>query len=91
MENKSIVEELWHGNILPQQEGDKHGEEIKELHALADRNRDVLKAHLNAEGLDRLERYDENLSEFLSLREEDVFVNAFCLGMRLATEYLSEK
>ncbi|MBQ8173929.1 MAG: hypothetical protein IJ009_00840 [Clostridia bacterium] len=85
-----IIQELWHGNILPQQEEGKHEEEIKELRALADRNRDMLKAHLNEEGLDRLERYDENLSELMSLREEDIFENAFRLGVRLAIECLME-
>lgn len=91
LENKSIVEELWHGNVLPQEEEGRYEEEVKDLRLLIAQNRGRVLKHLSEEGKEHLERYDEAIKEHAAMRESDIFVNAFRLGVRIASECLTEK
>ena len=88
IENTSVVEELWNGDLQPQEERGRYEEEIADLDEIIAQNRRRLLGGLEKEGREWLERYDEAIKERAAMREGDVFVNAFRLGMRIASECL---
>ena len=79
----NILEELWYGNINPQEESKEHNRAIKELLNLMGRNRNQLQATLTPEQQVILEKYDDCVNEMYSLIETAIFAYAFRLGGRL--------
>ena len=79
----NILEELWYGNINPQEESKEHNRAIKELMNLMGRNRDALSSTLTEEQQEVLEKYDDCVNEMYSLIESEIFSYAFRLGGRL--------
>ena len=63
----TLLEELWYGNITPQEDSTKHSTEVKHLIALMGKNRDILCAKLTDEQKDVLANYDGCVNEMLSV------------------------
>ena len=59
----NILDELWYGNINPQEESKEHNRAIKELLNLMGRNRDQLQANMTPEQQVILEKYDDCVNE----------------------------
>ena len=85
---KSILEELWYGNIDPQLDATRDNKEVKNLLALMMQNREKLCEKLNDEEKEILEKYDDCQIEMNSLIEREIFRYAVSLGMRLSIEGL---
>ena len=85
---KSILEELWYGNIDPQVDATRDNNEVKNLLALMMQNREKLCEKLNDEEKEILEKYDDCQIEMNSLIEREIFRYAVSLGMRLSFESL---
>ena len=85
---KSILEELWYGNIDPQVDATRDNKEVKNLLTLMMQNREKLCEKLNDEEKDILEKYDDCQIEMNSLIEREIFRYAVSLGMRLSFESL---
>lgn len=85
-----ILEELWHGNIVPQDMCKENDPRICELHALISRNRAELAPTLTEEQKIVLEKYDDNFNELTSITECRIFVQGFRLGAKLMLEALQE-
>lgn len=79
----NILEDLWYGNINPQEESKEHNRAIKELLNLMGRNRDALSSTLTEEQREVLEKYDDCVNEMYGLIEVEIFTYAFRLGGRL--------
>ena len=79
----NILEELWYGNINPQEQSKESSQAIKELLKLMGRNRDRLYDSMTAEQRETLEKYDDCVNEMYSLIELEIFSYAFRLGGRL--------
>ena len=79
----SILDELWYGNINPQEQSKDNNRAIRELLNLMGRNRDQLQATLTPEQQVILEKYDDCVNEMYGLIEAAVFAYAFRLGGRL--------
>ena len=79
----SILDELWYGNINPQEQSKDNNRAIKELLNLMGRNRDRLQATMNAEQQELLEKYDDCVNEMYGMIETAIFAYAFRLGGRL--------
>ena len=87
---KSIINELWHGNIVPQEDSRNNSPEMKELmEYIARHHADLLKT-LNDEQKEIFEKFDDCWSEYMSLAEAAIFEYAFKLGMRITIEILTE-
>ena len=87
---KSIINELWHGNICPQTDSRNNSPEKKELmEYIARHHADLLKT-LNDEQKEIFEKFDDCWSEYMSLAEAAIFEYAFKLGMRITIEILTE-
>ena len=87
---KSILEELWYGNICPETDKRSSSEEMKQLMKYMARHHDNLMETLTDEQKDIFERFDDCWGEYASLAEMSIFIYAFKLGMQLAIEVLTE-
>ena len=79
---KSTLEELWRGNVNPQEDSRNNTPEMKKLMEYMARHHNNLLKVLTEEQRDIFERFDDCWSEYASLAEEAIFVYAFRLGAR---------
>ena len=85
---KSIIEELWRGNIDPQNDRLINTPEMKQLiEYIAHHHEDLLKT-LSDEQKEIFEKLDDCQREYASYAEEAIFTYAFKLGARLIAEAL---
>ena len=88
---RGIIEELWHGNIVPQSDSRNNSVEMKQLmEYMARRHNDLLKT-MTDEQRETFEKFDDCWSEYASLSEAAIFKYAFKLGMRMAIETLTRE
>ena len=87
---KSIIKELWHGNINPQEDSRNSSPEMKELMEYMARHHDDLLKTLTDEQKEIFEKFEDCWGEYASYAEEAIFEYAFNLGMQIAIETLTE-
>ena len=82
------IRELFYGNIHPFERDVSKNSEGDRLNQLINRHTVTLKATLNDQEIQILEKLKDALSEQSSLCECEGFVNGFRLGVRLMAEVL---
>ena len=87
---RSILQELWCGNICPQTDSRNNSSEMKELMEYMARHHDDLLKTMTDEQKEIFEKFDDCWSEYMSLAEAAIFEYAFKLGMQIAIETLTE-
>ena len=85
---KSVLEELWYGNLCPQDEIAHNTRELKELRGLTKENLDKLCKSISCDKTELLLRYEESLSELNAACGRDLFIYAFGLGAKLMADAL---
>ena len=88
---KQTIEELWHGNIIPQEDSRTNSPEMKELLSYMARHHEDLEKSFTDEQKEIFEKFDDCWSEYASYAEEAIFNYAFRLGMRIAIETLTRE
>ena len=88
---KSTLEELWRGNVNPQEDSRNNTPEMKKLMEYMARHHDNLLKVLTEEQRDIFERFDDCWSEYASLAEEAIFVYAFRLGAQMMLDILRKE
>ena len=88
---RSVINELWHGNICPQNDSRNNSPEMKELMGYMSRHHDDLLKTMTDEQREIFEKFDDCWSEYSSYAEEAIFEYAFKLGARLAMEVQADK
>lgn len=88
---RTLLEELWYGNVYPQEQSTEHNSEIKELISLMGKNREILSSALTDEQNLTLEKYDDCVNEMNSIIEKEVFAYGFRLGGKLMLEVLTDR
>ena len=86
---KSILEELWYGNICPETDKRSNSEEMKQLMKYMARHHDSLMETMTDEQKDIFERFDDCWGEYASLAEKSIFIYAFKLGARFVHEIMT--
>ena len=86
---RSILEELFYGNICPNTDCRSHDKETKQLMGYIADHHDNLLSTLNDQQKEILEKFDDCYSELIDINERDIFSYAFKLGMRIAIEVLT--
>ena len=84
-----IIQELWHGNIVPQEDSRNNTKEMKELISYIARHDEDLDKLLTEEQKAIFEKYQDCWNEYVSLAEAAIFEYAFKLGMTIAIETLT--
>ena len=87
---ESIIKELWHGNIIPQEDSRTNSKEMKELLGYMARHHEDLEKTFSEEQKEIFEKFRDCWSEYTSLSEAEIFSYAFKLGMRIAIETLTK-
>ena len=88
---RSVINELWHGNIVPQEDSRNNSPEMKELIEYMARHHDDLLKTMTDEQREIFEKFDDCWSEYSSYAEEAIFEYAFKLGARLTMEVQADK
>ena len=88
---KSILEELFYGNICPNTDCRGNDEQTKELMVYIADHHNALKGELTDKQKEILEKFDDCWNELTDITEREIFVYAFKLGARIAIEVLSSK
>ena len=86
---KSILKELWYGNICPDIECRKSSKEAKKLIGYIADHHDNLRRTLTDKQRELLEKFDDCYAELTDINEREIFVYAFRLGARMAIEIMS--
>ena len=85
---KSILEEIFYGNICPSTDCRSKDEETKKLmEHLADHH-EKLNNTLTDKQKELLAKFDDCYGELTDINEREIFVYAFRLGARIAIEVL---
>ena len=87
----NVIKELWHGNIVPQDDSRNNSLEMKELMEYMARHHDDLLKSMTDEQKEIFEKFDDCWSEYMSLAEAAIFEYAFKLGANLILNVLEQK
>ena len=85
---RSILEELWYGNVCPSEGCREVKKETKELMKFIAEHHDNLYATLNEKQKELLEKFDDCSAELTDTNERDIFVYAFRLGAKIMLEVM---
>ena len=86
---RSILEELFYGNICPSTDCRSQDKETKRLMGYIADHHDNLLSALNDEQKELLEKFDDCYNELTDINEREIFSYAFKLGARMMLEVLS--
>ena len=87
---RSILEELFYGNICPNTDCRSYDKETKQLMGYIADHHDNLLSTLNDQQKELLEKFDDCYNELTDINERAIFSYAFKLGMRIAIEVLTD-
>ena len=87
---RSILEELFYGNICPNTDCRSQDKETKQLMGYIADHHDNLLSTLNDQQKELLEKFDDCYNELTDINEREIFSYAFKLGMRIAIEVLTD-
>ena len=80
------IEELWHGNIVPQEDSRTNTKAMKELLGYMAKHHEELESGFTDEQRETFEKFQDYYGEYMSLAEEAIFEYAFKLGAQLMLE-----
>lgn len=86
---KSILEELFYGNVCPNTDFRNKDKETKELMGYVADHHDALMAEMNDKQRETFEKFDDCWDELTDINEREIFVYAFRLGARIAIDVLA--
>ena len=82
----NAIKELWHGNIVPQEDSRTNTKAMKELLGYMAKHHEELESGFSNEQRETFEKFQDYYGEYMSLAEEAIFEYAFKLGARLMLE-----
>ena len=85
---RSILEELWYGNICPNNECHEATSEAKILMGYIADHHDSLQATLTEKQKEILEKFNDCYAELTDMNEREIFAYAFRLGARIAIDVM---
>ena len=88
---RSILEELFYGNICPNTDCRSQDKETKHLMGYIADHHDNLLSTLNEQQKEILEKFDDCYNELIDINERELFTYAFKLGAQIMLAVKSEK
>ena len=88
---RSILEELFYGNVCPNTDCRSKDKETKQLMGYIADHHDALSRELTDKQKEILEKFDDCYAELTDINEREIFVYAFRLGAQIAIEVLHPK
>ena len=87
---KSMIKELRHGNINPQEDSRNNSPEMKELMEYMARHHEDLLKTMTDEQKEIFEKFEDCWGEYATYAEEAIFEYAFKLWMQIAIDVLTK-
>ena len=87
---RTILEELFYGNICPNTDCRSQDKETKQLMGYIADHHDNLLSTLNDQQKELLENFDDCYNEPTDINEREIFIYAFKLGAKLILSVMSE-
>ena len=84
------IDELWYGNIIPQEDSRTNSKKMKELLGYMSRHHEDLEKSFTDEQKEIFEKFHDCWSEYASLAEAAIFEYAFKLGARIMVDIMSD-
>ncbi len=88
---RSILEELFYGNICPNTDCRSQDNETKQLMEYIADHHDNLLSTLNNQQKELLEKFDDCYNELTDINERELFTYAFKLGARIMLAVFTEQ
>ncbi len=88
---RSILEELFYGNICPNTDFRSQDKETKQLMEYIADHHDNLLSTLNNQQKELLEKFDDCYNELTDINERELFTYAFKLGARIMLAVFTEQ
>ena len=88
---RSVINELWSGNINPSEDSRTNTAQMKELLGYMSRHHEDLEKSFTDEQKETFQKFHDCWSEYTSLGEAAIFEYAFRLAARLAIEILTDR
>ena len=85
---KSILEELFYGNVCPNTQCRSKDKEVKELMGYIADHHSALNETLTDKQKEIFEKFNDCYDEVSDINEREIFVYAFRLGARIAIDVL---
>ena len=85
---RSILEELFYGNVCPNTDCRRKGREVGQLMEYIASHHDSLYTTLTDKQKEIFEKFTDCYDELTDINEREIFVYAFRLGARIAIEVL---
>ena len=85
----NTLEDLYYGNIVPNEKCAKLDDEVKELLKLLNRNEEKLVATLTEAQKETFEKYKDCNREISEISEREKFLNGFRLGARIIIDVVN--
>ena len=82
----NVIKELWHGNIIPQEDSRTNTKEMKDLLGYMARHHEDLEKTFSNEQKEIFEKFHGCRGEYMSLAEAAIFEYAFRLGAQMMLE-----
>lgn len=86
---RTIITDLWQGNITPARNLEEHIPGIKEILGYMEAHSEKLDAQLDEAHREVFEKYRDCAEEYLDLAIEQAFYEGFCLGGRFFAAVLT--
>ena len=83
----SVIKELWHGNIIPQEDSRTNSKEMKELLGYMSRHHEDLEKSFSDEQREVFEKFHDCWSEYMSLAEAQSLSMLSSLVCRLPSKH----
>ena len=83
-----ILDELWYGNVCPNDGYRESSKEARELLGYIANHHDRLQKGLTDEQKEILQKFDDCYAELTDINEREIFSYGFRLGARIAIEVL---
>ena len=88
---RSILEELFYGNICPNTDCRSQDKKTKQLMGYIADHHDNLLSTLNDQQKEILEKFDDCYNKLIDINEREIFAYAFKLGARLMLAVVGKK
>ena len=88
---KSMIKELWRGNVMPPEDSRHNTPEMKQLLEYISRHNDDLLKTMTDEQKEIFEKFEDCWGEYASLSDEMLFEYAFKLGARLILDVMIDQ
>lgn len=85
----NTLEDLYYGNLFPQEKCARLDDEVKELLKLLNRNEEKLISTLSDEQKETFEKYKDCNREISEISARESFIKGFQLGARIIIESIS--